>query len=62
MQCIPSRADDVNLAWSSLATAMKKPDLAVVFAFCAIGLLVTLDALFRFPEFAAIIANSGPIW
>jgi hypothetical protein len=43
-------------AW--LRAAVADPDLLVVLAFCAIGLLVTLDLMFRFqdlvPNFADI--------
>ena len=37
--------------------AVTNPDLQAVVAFCLIGLLLTLNVMFRFPELGAIIAQ-----
>jgi|HubBroStandDraft_6_1064221.scaffolds.fasta_scaffold2130809_1 hypothetical protein len=34
-----------------LRAAIADPSLFIVFAFCVIGLLVTLNVMFRFPDF-----------
>ena len=42
---------------SSWLSAAKDSDLAAVAIFCAIGLLVMFNVMFRFPHFGAIIAQ-----
>jgi hypothetical protein len=41
---------------SWFAAAIKDDNLAIVVAFCLIGLLVTLNVISRVPDFAAIIS------
>ena len=43
--------------WSWLAAAVKDPSLIAIVLFCAIGLLVTLNLMLRFPDLGAIIAQ-----
>jgi len=42
---------------SSWLSAAKDSELAAVAMFCAIGLLVTLNLILRFPDLGAIIAQ-----
>jgi len=42
---------------SSWLSAAKDSDLAAVAIFCAIGLLVMFNAMLRFPDLGAIIAQ-----
>jgi len=42
---------------SWLAAAVRDPGLIAVVLFCAIGLLVTLNLILRFPDLGAIIAQ-----
>jgi hypothetical protein len=44
-------SDDAKSTADRLRAAMAGPNLFVVLAFCAIGLLVTLNLIFRFPDF-----------
>ena len=43
--------------WSWLAAATKDPNLALVMAFCAIGLLASVNMMLRVPDFGAIIGQ-----
>jgi len=40
-----------------ILAAVTNPDLQAVVAFCLIGLLLTLNVMFRFPDLGAIIAQ-----
>ena len=40
-----------------ILSAVTNPDLQAVVAFCLIGLLLTLNVMFRFPELGAIITR-----
>jgi hypothetical protein len=51
------RTKKATATWSWLAAAVKDPSLIAIVLFCAIGLLVTLNLILRFPEFGAIIAQ-----
>jgi hypothetical protein len=44
-------------AQRSCLIAGKDPDLTAVAIFCAIGLLVMFNVMFRFPDLGAIIAQ-----
>jgi hypothetical protein len=44
-----SRSIKPARAW--LRAAIADPNLFMIIAFCAIGLLVTLNVMFRFPDF-----------
>jgi hypothetical protein len=41
--------------WFRLLALISQPDFIVVVAFCAIGLLTTLNVILRFPDFGAVI-------
>lgn len=41
--------------WHRIFTAVTNPDLQAVVALCLIGLLLTLNIMFRFPDLGAII-------
>jgi hypothetical protein len=43
--------------WSWLFAAKDYSDLTAVVIFCAIGLLVMINVILRFPDFGAIIAQ-----
>jgi hypothetical protein len=43
--------------WHRILTAVANPDLQGVVALSLIGLLLTLNVMFRFPELGAIIAQ-----
>ena len=45
------RATEMGTGWSRIVAAMSNRDLQAVAAFCAIGLLITIDAILRFPDF-----------
>jgi hypothetical protein len=40
-----------------VAAAVKDPSLIAIVSFCAIGLLITLNLLLRFPDLGALIAQ-----
>ncbi|MGA7429101.1 MAG: hypothetical protein WBQ24_18480 [Xanthobacteraceae bacterium] len=40
-----------------LYATLANPDLQIVAAFCLIGLLLTLNFIFRFPDMGAVIAQ-----
>ena len=44
------RAKKTAAEWSWLAVAPSDPDLIAIMQFCAIGLLITLLVMFRFPR------------
>ena len=43
--------------WQRILIAVTNPDLQAVVAFSLIGLLLTLNVMFRFPELGALIAQ-----
>jgi hypothetical protein len=43
--------------WQRIFTAVTNPDLHAVVALCLIGLLLTLNLIFRFPDMGAVIAQ-----
>jgi hypothetical protein len=43
--------------WQRIFTAVSNPDLQAVVALSLIGLLLTLNIMFRFPDFGAIVAQ-----
>jgi hypothetical protein len=43
--------------WSWFVAAISNPDLQSVAIFCAIGLLATINAVLRFPDFGAALAQ-----
>jgi hypothetical protein len=51
------RAKKPASSWSWLAAAVKDPSLIAIVSFCAIGLLVTLNLMLRFPDLGALIAQ-----
>lgn len=44
-------------SWSRLKELTARGDLQLVVAFSLIGLLISLNLMFRFPEFGAVIAQ-----
>lgn len=51
------RTQETEIAWSRFTAAITNLDLQVVVAFCLIGLLLTLNLIFRFPNMGAVIAQ-----
>lgn len=47
----------VPRAWSRFKDFVSRGDLQLVLAFSLIGLLVTLNLIFRYPELGAVIAQ-----
>jgi hypothetical protein len=43
--------------WQRILIAVANPDLQTVVAFSLIGLLLTLNVMFRFPELGALVAQ-----
>jgi hypothetical protein len=48
-----------NAVLHRLIATVKNPNLIVVAAFCAIGLLVTIGAMLSFSGFAAVMGQLG---
>jgi hypothetical protein len=44
-----------GIAWSRPVAWITNPDLIAVAVFCAIGLLVAINLILRFPDFAAVV-------
>jgi hypothetical protein len=47
--------DNVKSAGDWLRVATADPNLFIILAFCAIGLLVTLNLMFRLPDFGVSV-------
>ena len=43
--------------WRRLGAAMADPQFVAVAAFCAIGLLITMNVILRFPDFGATLVQ-----
>jgi hypothetical protein len=56
LQALPE-TKSANESWHRLYAAVTDPDLQIVAAFCLIGLLLTLNLIFRFPDMGAVIAQ-----
>jgi hypothetical protein len=46
-----ARASQFKTAWSRLSVVLFNPELQTVVAFSVIGILLMLNAIFRFPDF-----------
>jgi hypothetical protein len=44
-------------AWHQVVAKITDPDLIMIVAFCAIGLLITLNVMLRFPNLGALIES-----
>jgi hypothetical protein len=44
-------SDNAKSAAGQLRAAVAEPNLFIILSFCAIGLLVNLNPMFRFPDF-----------
>jgi hypothetical protein len=53
-------SDNAKSAADRLRAATTGPNLFIIIAFCAIGLLVTLNLIFRFPDFGGGIEQLVP--
>jgi hypothetical protein len=51
------RPSALENAWSRLAEVLGNSDLQAVAIFCTIGLLLTFNAIVRFPEFGLRVAE-----
>jgi|GEM_PF-5346569 hypothetical protein len=58
---INSAAYRDKFAGGWLDAAIADPDLLVIVAFCAVGLLVTLGVIFRFPGFVTSFEQIAPM-
>jgi hypothetical protein len=52
-----ARAPAVKSRRNWFVTALSNPDLHTVFFFCAIGLLLTLNVVLRFPNFGETVSQ-----
>jgi len=43
--------------WHQVVAKITNPDLIMIVAFCAIGLLITLNVILRFPDLGALIES-----
>ena len=43
----------IESLWDRVLTAARNPDLIAIVIFCAIGLLITLNVILRYPDFGA---------
>jgi hypothetical protein len=48
---IHTRASQFRTVWSRLSAVLFNPELQTIVAFSVIGLLLMLNAIFRFPDF-----------
>jgi hypothetical protein len=51
------RAKKTTSPWPWLVAADKDPNLIAIVSFCAIGLLITLNLMVRFPNLGGLIAQ-----
>jgi hypothetical protein len=51
-----ARASKVQSAWSRFLAVISNQDLQFVVGFCAAGILLTIDAVLRFPNFGESFA------
>ena len=49
------RTQTIETVWSRLVTVIANPNLLAVATFCLIGLLLSLNLIFRFPDFGTVI-------
>lgn len=56
-QILTGSVAPVPRAWSRFKDFVARADFQLVLAFSLIGLLVTLNLIFRFPELGALIAQ-----
>ncbi len=52
-------ATAAGTAWSRFIVAISNRDLHFVVAFCAIGLLLVINVILRYPDFGAIFAQAA---
>ena len=56
LQALP-QAKSASESWHRAYAALTDPELQIIVAFCLIGLLLTLNLIFRFPDMGAVIAQ-----
>jgi hypothetical protein len=54
-------SDNAKSAADRLRATMADPNLFIILALCAIGLLVTLNLMFGFPEFGIGVEQLAPL-
>jgi hypothetical protein len=47
--------DEAPSQWPQIFAIFTNPNVAMIVAFCLIGLLLTLNLILRFPDFGAVI-------
>jgi len=52
-----TRAATAETGWSRFVAVISNPDLQSVIAFCAIGFLLTINVVLRFPDFGEAVAQ-----
>ena len=50
---------DARSAWLQLVAALKDPDLIAVVLFCAVGLMITVNAALHVSDFGAVMEQYG---
>jgi hypothetical protein len=53
----PARASATQIVWSNITVVVRNRDLQCVGAFCAIGLLLTINLILLSSDFAATVAS-----
>jgi hypothetical protein len=56
LQALP-QAKSASESWHRAYAVLTDPELQIIVAFCLIGLLLTLNLIFRFPDMGAVIAQ-----
>jgi uncharacterized membrane protein YdfJ with MMPL/SSD domain len=51
------QAKTTRTVWHRVVAAISEPDLTAIVAFCAIGLLITLNVILRFPDLGILIES-----
>jgi hypothetical protein len=51
----PQILRSAETSWERIVAAINNPELLLIVAFCALGLLITLNFILRFPDFGAVI-------
>jgi hypothetical protein len=53
------RGNDAETVWYRFVATVAHPEFIAIVAFCAIGLLVTVNVILRFPDFGATFEQFG---
>jgi hypothetical protein len=51
----PRSLGSTETSWDRFIAAINNPELLLIVAFCGLGLVITLNFIFRFPDFGVAI-------